>query len=43
MAFSETAGKVTQYVKPGEFVFMMHVEALEGFEEFALGAKVSWE
>ena len=43
MAFSEPAGKVTQYIKPGEFVFLMHVEALEGFDDFALGAKVQWE
>jgi hypothetical protein len=43
MAYSEKGGKVAQYVKPNEFAFLMHVEAMEGFEEFALGANLSWE
>lgn len=43
MAFGDKTGKVTQYLKPGEFTFMLHAEAIEGFEDFALGAKVTWE
>lgn len=42
MVFSEMGGKVNQYVKPGDFVFLMHVEAAEGQDEFSLGTKVTW-
>lgn len=38
MVFSEPGGKITKLVKPSEFVFFQHVEALEGAEEFALGS-----
>ena len=36
MLFGETGGKVTRYVKSGEFVFMQHLEAGEDVEEFAV-------
>ena len=34
--FGQTGGKVTKYVKSGEFVFLMHVEAAEDVEEFTV-------
>lgn len=37
MVFSDDNGKVTKVVKPGEFVFMLHVEAAPDIEEFAIG------
>ena len=36
MVFTEDGGKATRYVRPGEFAFLMHVEAAEGAEEFTL-------
>ena len=36
MVFGEAGGKVTHYVKSGEFMFMMHVEAGEDVEEFTV-------
>ena len=43
MVFNEDGGKVTRYVRPGEFTFLMHVEAAEGAEEFTLQYTVSME
>ena len=43
MVFNEDGGKVTRYVRPGEFTFLMHVEAAEGAEEFTLQYTVSLE
>merc|ERR1712232_345277 len=43
MVFNEDGGTVTRYVRPGEFTFLMHVEAAEGAEEFTLQYTVSLE
>ena len=34
--FGEPGGKVTRYVKSGEFVFLMHLEAADDVEEFTV-------
>ena len=39
MVFSETSGKVTKVVEPGQFEFFMHAEAAPGAEEFARGSQ----
>ena len=36
LLFGEAGGKSTRYVKSGEFVFLMHVEAAEDVEEFTV-------
>ena len=36
MVFAEVGGKVTHYVKSGEFIFMMHLERSEDVEEFTV-------
>ena len=38
MVFSETSGKITKVVDPGQIVFLMHAEAAPGAEEFARGS-----
>ena len=43
MVFNEDGGKVTRYVRPGEFTFLMSVEAADGAEEFTLQYTVSME
>ncbi len=43
MTFSERAGKVTRLIQPGELAYMMDVEALPYADNFALGARVSWQ
>ncbi len=39
MVFSETPGKVTKVVEPGQLEFFMHAEAAPGAEEFARGSQ----
>ena len=36
MLFSEAEGKATRYANPNEMVFLMHIEAAEDVEEFAV-------
>ena len=40
---SEPGGKVTRYIKSGEFLFLMHVEAAEDVEEFTVQYSVILE
>ncbi len=41
--FGEMGGRVTRYLKSGEFAFMMHVEASEDVEEFTVEYTVLME
>ena len=41
MHYSEPKGKVSRYVAPGDFVFLMNIEAADGFDEFVRGVEVT--
>lgn len=43
MVFSETTGKVTKVVEPGQTIFLMHAEASPGAEEFARGSVCTYK
>lgn len=43
MVFSETSGKVTKVIEPGQTEFLMHAEAAPGAEEFARGSVCTYK
>lgn len=43
MVFSESSGKITRIVEPGQFEFLMHAEAAPGAEEFARGSLCTYK